>query len=99
PGATLSRRGAALAATPVSAAGPVAENSALLAPGVPAPDLFPAAAWASCTARVLRELTPEQAGYPDPQGLATLRQEIAAHLAATRGLLAAPDAIVVTAGT
>ncbi len=97
--ATLSRRGAALAATPVSAAGPVAGGSGLLAPGVPAPELFPASAWASCTARVLRALTPEQAGYPDPQGLPALRQEIAVHLAATRGLLVSPDGIVVTAGT
>ncbi|MCW3475960.1 MocR-like pyridoxine biosynthesis transcription factor PdxR [Limobrevibacterium gyesilva] len=97
--APLSRRGTALAATPASAAGPVAGGSGLLAPGVPATELFPAAAWASCTTRVLRALTPEQAGYPDPQGLPALRAEIAAHLAASRGLLADPDHIVVTAGT
>jgi GntR family transcriptional regulator/MocR family aminotransferase len=97
--AALSRRGVALAATPAAAAGRVAGGSGLLAPGVPAPDLFPAAAWASCSARVLRTLTPEQTGYPEPQGLPALRAAIAAHLAATRGLLADADHIVVTAGT
>ncbi len=100
----LSRRGTALAAIPSQAAqamglAPVAEGSQLLAPGIPAPELFPAAAWASSAARALRELPPGLTGYPDPQGLPTLRAEIAAHLAATRGLIAPPERIVVTAGT
>ena len=98
----LSRRGTALAALPSSAAqsvpGPQAAGL-LLAPGVPAPELFPAAAWASCTARVLRGMAAELTTYPDPQGLPALRCQIAAHLAATRGLLTDPDRIVVTAGT
>ncbi len=97
--AVLSRRGVALAATPAVAGGRAAGGSALLAPGIPAPDLFPAAAWASCSARVLRALTPEQTGYPDTQGYLPLRTAIAAHLAATRGLLADAEHIVVTAGT
>jgi GntR family transcriptional regulator/MocR family aminotransferase len=41
----------------------------------------------------------DQTGYPAAQGLAELRTQIAAHLAATRGLLADPANIVVTAGT
>ena len=103
-GGGLSRRGAALAATPLSSAGPVAGESGLLAPGLLAPglpalELFPAAAWAQCTARVLRGLAAEQVGYPDPQGLPALRGQIAAHLAATRGLLADPAHIMVTTGT
>jgi len=52
---------------------------------VPAPELFPAAAWARCTARVLRGLSPEATGYPEPQGLPGLRAAVAAHLAASRG--------------
>jgi GntR family transcriptional regulator/MocR family aminotransferase len=95
----LSRRGAVLAAIPVRAAGPVAEGLPLLAPGVPAPELFPAAAWARCTARVLRGLSPEATGYPEPQGLPGLRAAVAAHLAASRGLIADPAHIVITAGT
>lgn len=98
----LSRRGAMLAALPSTAAQSVPGQPAsglLLAPGVPAPDLFPTAAWASCTARVLRSLAGELTPYPAPRGLPALRREIAAHLAASRGLMADPACILVTAGT
>ncbi|HVC61287.1 MAG TPA: PLP-dependent aminotransferase family protein [Acetobacteraceae bacterium] len=95
----LSRRGALLAAVPVTAAPRDSAPGMLLAGGLPAPDLFPAAAWARCTARVLKALPAECAGYPPPQGLHELRAQIAAHLAATRGLAADPGCIVVTAGT
>ncbi|CAH2604966.1 PLP-dependent aminotransferase family protein [Rhodovastum atsumiense] len=98
-GGGLSCRGAALAALPASASGPVADGPPLLAPGVPAPELFPATAWARCAARVLRDLPPALTGYPDLQGLPALRAEIAAHLAGARGLIVDPDHIVVTAGT
>jgi GntR family transcriptional regulator/MocR family aminotransferase len=80
-------------------AGLEAPVGSLLAGGVPAHDMFPAQAWLRCTARVLRQMPPELAGYPPPQGLPDLRQQIAVHLAATRGLLADPDCIVVTGGT
>jgi GntR family transcriptional regulator/MocR family aminotransferase len=66
---------------------------------VPAPELFPTLTWARATARVLRRLAPEETGYPDPQGLPALRSAIAAHLAASRGLIADAAHIVVTAGT
>ena len=96
-GEALSRRGAMIAGVPVSAAGPVDGNSMLLAPGVPSVDSFPAASWARCTARVLRDF--DGAAYPDMQGLAALRQAVAGHVAATRGLIADPAQIVITAGT
>lgn len=95
--AALSERGRRIAALPDAAL--VGEATGLLAPGVPAAGLFPARAWATSTARVLRGLDPALTRYPDAQGLPALRQEIAAHLAATRGLAAEPDCIVVTAGT
>ena len=95
----LSARGASLAAIPASAAARDAGLGLLFAGGLPAPDLFPAAAWARCAARVMQPLAGELASYPPPQGLRILREEIAAHLAATRGLVADPDSIVVTAGT
>ncbi len=95
----LSRRGAMLAAVPVTAAPGNSGTGMLLAGGLPAPDLFPAAAWARCTARVLKALPAECTGYPPPQGLHDLRVQIAAHLAATRGLAADHGCIVVTAGT
>jgi GntR family transcriptional regulator/MocR family aminotransferase len=71
----------------------------LLAGGLPAPDLFPSQAWARCAARVLKPLAGELSSYPPPQGLLVLREQIAAHLAATRGLVADPGCIIVTAGT
>ena len=91
---SLSRRGAAVLATPV-AAGP--GRPSLLAPGIPDPGHFPARAWATCVAQAARARNPP--GYPDPQGLPALRAAIATHLAATRGLLVEPGAILVTAGT
>lgn len=95
--ARLSRRGAAIAATPANAGhGPA---GAMLAAGLPAPDLFPDRAWAQATTRALRSLALGRGGYPDLQGLPELRQEIALHLSATRGLLADPSCIVITAGT
>jgi len=98
-GNVLSRRGAAIAATPMSAQLPGAPEITLLAPGIPANDMFPTAAWARETARLLRALPAPFLAYPDPQGLPELRAEIAAHLAATRGLIADPGQIVVTTGT
>ena len=91
--AALSRRGALLAATPVSASGSQGGQPGLLAPGVPAPELFPAASWAAATARVLRALPPALTAYPDPQGLPVLRTEIARHLAASRGIVSDPGQI------
>ncbi len=84
---------------PASAASRDTGLGTLLAGGIPAPDLFPTQAWARCAARVLKTLSGDLTGYPPPQGLPELRVQIAAHLAATRGLLADPANIVVTAGT
>ena len=95
---SLSRRGQRLATVPASAASRDAGLGTLLAGGA-APDLFPKEAWARCAARVLKSLSTDITGYPPPQGLPELRGQIAAHLAATRGLLADPANIVVTAGT
>jgi GntR family transcriptional regulator/MocR family aminotransferase len=96
---SLSRRGQQLAGVPTSATARDPAVGTLLAGGIPAPDLFPKEAWARCATRVLKALASELTGYPPPQGLPALRAQIAAHLAATRGLLADPANIVVTAGT
>lgn len=95
----LSRRGASLAEIPATAWVRGTAAGSLLAGGLPAPDLFPLRAWSRCAVRVLRTMPAECAGYPPPQGLHALRAQIAAHLAATRGLIADPDCIVITAGT
>ncbi len=95
----LSARGASLAEVPATAISRDATLGLLLAGGLPAPDLFPNQAWARCAVRVLKPLAGELSSYPPPQGLLVLREQIAAHLAATRGLVADPGCIVVTAGT
>ncbi|HQT80038.1 MAG TPA: PLP-dependent aminotransferase family protein [Rhodopila sp.] len=97
--AALSARGRRLSETPATATARDPALGLLLAGGLPAPDLFPAQAWTRCAARVLKSLTGELASYPPPQGLLALREQIAAHLAASRGLIADPGCIVVTAGT
>ncbi|MEA2874660.1 MAG: GntR family transcriptional regulator / MocR family aminotransferase, partial [Hyphomicrobiales bacterium] len=97
--ATLSARGARLAEIPAVASARDAALGLLLAGGLPAPDLFPVKAWARCTSRVMKPLAGELSSYPPPQGLLVLREQIAAHLAATRGLVADPGCIIVTSGT
>jgi GntR family transcriptional regulator/MocR family aminotransferase len=98
-GRALSARGARLAALPVNAAPADGLTGSLLAGGIPAPELFPAQAWARCAAKVLKTAAPDLAGYPPPQGLLALRAQIAAYLAASRGLLVDPECVLVTAGT
>ncbi len=96
---SLSKRGQRIAEVPVSAHQRQPGIGTLLAGGIPAPDLFPREAWARCAAKVMKTFPADQTGYPSAQGLPELRTQIAAHLAATRGLLADPANIVVTAGT
>jgi GntR family transcriptional regulator/MocR family aminotransferase len=96
---SLSARGTRLASVPATAVARDSGLGLLLAGGLPAPDLFPAQAWARCAARVLKPLSGELASYPPPQGLLVLREQIAAHLAATRGLVTDPGCVVITAGT
>lgn len=95
----LSARGARLAEIPAAATPRDPAIGLLLAGGLPAPDLFPVKAWARCASRVFKPLSGELASYPPPQGLFVLREQIAAHLAGTRGLVADPGCIVVTSGT
>ena len=97
--ASLSERGRRLAGVQATATARDPALGLLLAGGLPAPDLFPMKDWARCAGRVLKPLAGELASYPPPQGLLVLREQIAAHLAATRGLVADPGCIVVTAGT
>ena len=100
PPRALSARGARLArGSGDSASARDPALGLLLAGGLPAPDLFPIKAWARCASRVLKPLSGELSSYPPPQGLLVLREQIAAHLAATRGLVADPGCIVVTGGT
>ncbi|UVS77053.1 MULTISPECIES: MocR-like pyridoxine biosynthesis transcription factor PdxR [Actinokineospora] len=67
-----------------------------LRPGLPALSAFPRAEWQAATRAGLAELSDDQLGYPDPQGLPALRAELAAYLGRVRSLPAAD--VVITHG-
>ncbi len=93
----LSRRGRSLAGLSVT---PARRDPGLLAPGVPALDLFPHATWSRLSSRFWRARPgAERLGYTDPAGLLPLRQAIAGHLGTTRGLSCRAEDIVITAGS
>lgn len=66
--------------------------------GLPALDDFPRKLWARLVAQEARALSPAALAYPDPAGLAPLREAIASYLAIARGIVCAPQQVFVTAG-
>jgi len=64
------------------------------------PDLryFPRHLWQQLLAKTLKEMPLNQLGYAGPEGLLSLRQEIAAWLFRSRGLIVNPENIFITAG-
>jgi GntR family transcriptional regulator/MocR family aminotransferase len=93
-----SRRGALLAATPVSAAHDH-ERPRAFGPGLAAFDTFPFEIWARLMLRRWRRPPPELLSYGDPAGYAPLRQGIAAYLNTARGVRCAPEQVIVVAGS
>jgi GntR family transcriptional regulator/MocR family aminotransferase len=69
------------------------------APGVPAIDAFPGAAWRRLLDRAWRETAAFDLDYCDPAGLPVLRGAIADYLRAARGLRCDAGQVVVTNGT
>ncbi|MFJ7154162.1 PLP-dependent aminotransferase family protein [Streptomyces sp. NPDC101118] len=69
-----------------------------LRPGLPDVRAFPARAWLASTRRVLATAGPDVLGAGDPRGRPELRAALAGHLGRTRGVLAAPDQVVITSG-
>ncbi|MFK5977870.1 MAG: PLP-dependent aminotransferase family protein [Rhizobiaceae bacterium] len=67
-------------------------------PGVPDMKLFPYDAWGRHVSRSARSSTPEIITNGDTFGNMRLRQAIASHLSQWRGIEAAPEQILVTAG-
>jgi GntR family transcriptional regulator / MocR family aminotransferase len=57
------------------------------------------AAWRKAARTALARLGPEHFSYGDPRGDAALRGEICRYLAAARGVVAAPDQVIITCGT
>lgn len=66
--------------------------------GLPALDMFPMPLWAKLTARHWRSARGHALGYPEPGGLAELRQAIATHLRANRGVVCDPEEVFIFNG-
>lgn len=67
-------------------------------PGVPAIDLFPLKTWRSIVSRQWRRPAPALLAYGDIGGYPPLREAIAAHLGAFRGMRCDPEQILVFHG-
>ena len=89
---TLSQRGAQLASMERS-------RNTLFAPGVPDVSEFPYAQWLVSLQRAARRVTPRMLSYGQGPGLPVLREALCEHLALSRGVLCAPEDIVITSGT
>jgi len=66
--------------------------------GLPGLDVFPRKLWAHVVAREARRLSPADMTYPDPAGLRSLREAVAAYLASSRGIACEWRQIVITNG-
>jgi GntR family transcriptional regulator/MocR family aminotransferase len=66
--------------------------------GVPALDAFPRKVWARLAAGCARAAGIADLQYPDPFGLAALRQAIAAYVHVSRGVACGVDQVCITAG-
>jgi GntR family transcriptional regulator / MocR family aminotransferase len=69
-----------------------------LAAGLPDLSAFPRAAWLRAEKEVLATATSRQLGYGLPEGADELRRELSSWLMRSRGVVAPPDRIIVTAG-
>jgi GntR family transcriptional regulator/MocR family aminotransferase len=69
-----------------------------LAAGLPDLSAFPRAAWLRAEKEVLAAATSRQLGYGLPEGAEELRRELSSWLMRSRGVVARPDGIIVTAG-
>ncbi len=105
-GYLLSRRGAATRVAERAAAAPAAAPPAAppraprfdFRPGTPDVSMFPRQAWAAALRQALREVPDERLRYPDTQGAVELRRALATYLGRVRGIVADPDAFVITSG-
>jgi len=71
----------------------------ILTPGLPDVSDFPHAAWGRCLAARGRSLRVHDLGYDNPCGIDELREAILEHIAATRGIVARSDQILIVPST
>ena len=67
-------------------------------PGQPDPALFPRTAWATAVRDALRDAPDARFGYGHPWGAPELRRALATYLGRVRGVVTAPEGVIVTAG-
>src|SRR5688500_6362935 len=67
-------------------------------PSVPDVSAFPRAAWGRALRTALAEVTDAELAYSDPRGAPVLRSALAEYLGRVRGVVAAPDRVVITSG-
>src|SRR5450830_30475 len=90
----LARRMRTLRALP-----PSSDLAGAFAPGVPALAAFPLAAWRRAVERSWRAMSPADLNYADPAGVPALRTQLAAYLAAARGVRCSADQVFITSGS
>jgi GntR family transcriptional regulator / MocR family aminotransferase len=66
--------------------------------GLTAVDRFPFGVWSKIAAKYHRHPPHDLLGYGDPQGFRPLREAIAGHLAASRGVRCTAEQVIVTSG-
>jgi GntR family transcriptional regulator / MocR family aminotransferase len=79
---------------PSTGAGPAIE----FRPGIPDLGSFPRTPWTTALRRAMTTAPNSAFDYAEPNGLAVLREAVAGYLGRTRGVLADPEAVVITAG-
>lgn len=94
----ISTRGARLTMHTVTSAGIAAEALRPFQTGMPALDAFPAPLWARLTMRRWRRADSKLLAYGDAAGHRPLREAIAAHAAAARGVRCTADQVIVVSG-
>jgi GntR family transcriptional regulator/MocR family aminotransferase len=90
--ATLSRRGAVMASFPGF---PEPLIGRAFIPSIPAVELFPRQIWQRLVGRALQRPGMTGWAYGPTGGLPELREAIAAHVSGTRGVVCAPDQVVI----
>ena len=93
--AALSKRGGQL----VDEAGAGRLQWGAFTPGVPEVRMFPAQVWTRLQAKVWRTAAPQHLSYAIGPGDAGLREAVAEYLQGTRGVVCAPEQVVITSGT
>ena len=96
----LSRRGARLAGTPVSASGRSRASAPRpFRPAVPAVDEFPLKVWRRLEGAFWRRPPRDSLGYGEPAGYRPLRMAIAEHLRAYRAVRCTWEQIIIVSGS